>query len=82
MGVERPRCHRDANGLYHYLYSSPLFPAPNADAVPVGYTPVLQPVVVVAPAAASTPVPVFQFPPLPVTTTCVRNGAMTSCTSS
>lgn len=37
MGVQRPGCQRDANGEYHYLYTSPLLPAPNSDAVPVGY---------------------------------------------
>lgn len=39
MGVQRPGCQRDANGMYHYLYTSPLLPAPNSDAAPVGYRP-------------------------------------------
>lgn len=37
MGVDRSGCHRDAEGMYHYLYTSPMIPAPNSDAVPVGY---------------------------------------------
>lgn len=65
MGVERPGCHRDANGMYRYLYTSPLLPAPNPDAVPVGF----------APAAVAPPRRV------PTNTTCFRNGPMVNCTT-
>ncbi len=63
-GVQRPGCQRDANGEYHYLYTSPLVTAPNSDAVPVGYPP--PEVVYVSPPAAP---PVYIPPVVPITQT-------------
>lgn len=73
MGVERPGCHRDANGIYHYLYTSPLLPAPNADAMPVGFAdPSL-----ISPAFVTVPPPAS----MPTSTTCLQNGSMVKCTT-
>ena len=49
VGAQRSGCQRDANGEYHYLYTSPLLPAPNSDAAPVGFP---APQVIVVGAAA------------------------------
>jgi len=78
MGVERPGCHRDANGMYHYLYTSPMVPAPNADAVPVAVTPYVAPAPYLLPMQAPYPPP-----HQPSTTSCytnfIGNSAYTSC---
>lgn len=72
MGVERPGCHRDANGMYHYLYTSPLLPAPNADAVPIQLVPYSPPSPV-----TFYPMPVQQ--PTRLQTTCQTIGNITTC---
>jgi hypothetical protein len=76
LGVERPGCHRDANGIYHYLYTSPLLPAPNSDAIPVGYLPAAP----YQPSPITTPVQIA-VPTQPTHTTCSRNGDFVNCTS-
>jgi hypothetical protein len=38
-GAQRSGCHRDANGEYHYLYTSPFLPAPQV----VGVVPAAPP---------------------------------------
>jgi hypothetical protein len=72
LGVERPGCHRDAEGIYHYLYTSPMIPAPNRDAVPVGY------------GSYTAPPPLTFYPmqvpqPNRLQTTCQRIGDFTYC---
>ena len=61
MGVQRPGCHRDANGMYGYLYNTPL--TPNPYAAPVSYPPATPEVVYVPPPAP--PAPILVLPPAP-----------------
>jgi hypothetical protein len=77
MGVERPGCHRDASGIYHYLYTSPLLPAPNSDAIPVGYAPITdRPVTYQAPPMY---VPPMHQQTIRLKTTCMPMGGWTFC---
>lgn len=61
MGVQRPGCHRDANGQYGYLYNTPL--TPNPYAAPVPYAPAPPEVVDVQPPAP--PASILVLPPVP-----------------
>jgi hypothetical protein len=60
MGVERPGCHRDANGQYGYLYASPWTPPRQGDVV------VPMPLVPYSPPSPVTfyPMPIQQPPPI------------------
>jgi hypothetical protein len=60
MGVERPGCHRDANGQYGYLYASPWTPPRQGDVVvPMPFVPYSPP----PPPPTFYQMPVQQPPP-------------------
>jgi hypothetical protein len=58
--------------MYHYLYTSPTLPAPNDDAIPVGFAPYSPP-----PPLVFQPTPVQQ--PVRLQTYCSRVGDSMIC---